>query len=263
MPEVIKMVNVFAIQDVGDGTYDVAASGSDPAITGTDSVNDLRLGASAGFAFSMIDLNATYVNVTGKSTDMDDKHAVVAGATTDDEQTMMQAEVGANLPDIMGLRFFLGYHQDSGTKDPTAATTTKNKTYSPYFHEMHENAGLMDIVDWGNLTDMWLGATMKPMDSTTVGLAYHMFKKTEKTDAVNYGIYGDALSANATVDKDQIGDEIDLWAEHHYGNGLVMTARLGYFMPGDAFGADPSATPAWGKRDDAITQVMLEAKMNF
>jgi hypothetical protein len=120
----------------------------------------------------------------------------------------------------------------------------------------------MDIVGWGNLTDTWLGVTVKPMDTTTVGLAYHMLQKTESNDAVNAGEYGGALFADGTRAKSNIGDEVDLWAEHKYNNGLIMTARLGEFMPGSALKDDPD-TVAVEKRTDSITQVMLEAKMTF
>ncbi len=238
MPEVLKSVNVFAIQDVSDATSTL------------DAQNELRLGASVGLAVSMIDFSATYVHLTG-----DSKSNATPEVKTDLEQSMMHAELGVNLPDLMGARFFVGYHQDSGDGD---STDDKEETYDSYFYERHANAGHMDIVGWGNLTNIYVGAMAKPMDDTTVGLTYHMFQKTEKTDAVVAGTYGDALFSGGTVNTDdKIGDEIDLWAQHNYDNGLTITARLGYFMPG---GALDKLAP---KRDEDVTQAMLEAKMTF
>jgi prepilin-type processing-associated H-X9-DG protein len=240
MPEWLKTVNVFVIQDVSDAVTTVNPTGN----------NALRYGLGLGMNFDIVDVKADYVQVTGKQTSL-------TAAKTDIEASMWQAEVGVNVPTFIGSRFFVGYHQDTGAK----ATDTKVKTYDAYFYEQHENAGLMDIVGWGNLTDLYIGWTAKPMDNTTAGLAYHMFSKTEKEGAATAGKYGNVLFTSATANESALGNEIDLWAEHNYGNGFSVTARLGQFMPGKALkNLDTSNTV---ERKDSITQAMLEAKLTF
>lgn len=235
MPEWLKNMHAYAVQTVMDPTAALAGG------------NELRYGLGANFMFAMVDLKAHYANVTGKS-------VTLAGAKTDVAAGMMQAEVGFNMSAFMGSRFFAGYYSDTGNKSGTA----KNEQYSAPFSEQHESNGLMDILTSGNLTDMWLGWTLKPMDNSTAGIAYHMFSKTVKDDGVNAGKYGGLLNASALdLTQTALGSEIDLWAEHNYGGGFTMTARLGQFMPGKAY------KDATVSRKDAITQAMLEARLSF
>ncbi len=237
MPEWLKSVNAFALQTVMDPT--AAAAGG----------NMMMYGVGAGFMFAMIDLHADYVMETGKTV------STFPSTKTDLEANMMQLEVGFNLPAVMGSRFFFNYHQDSGTK----AGGTKDKTYKSPYSEAHNDTGMMDILNWGNLTAMSLGWTLKPMDNSSAGIAYHMFSKTVKEDTtVNAGKYGKLLTAGGpTAAEAALGSEIDLWAEHNYGGGFSMTARLGQFMPGNAFKS------AAAERKDSITQAMLEGKFSF
>ncbi len=264
MPEWLKSVNAFVIQDVADG--DTATTADSAGVQGKQGTNALRYGATGSFGFSMVDLRATYVGVTGKDLDQgvaapNDKHDI--------KQSMMEAEVGVNLAAFMGSRLYVAYHQDSGTKPTDALNTTtssKHNTYDSYFYDKHANAGLMDIVGWGNLTDTSFGWTGKPMDSTDVGVAYHMFAKTEKGDttsaatASTAGTMGSNLFSGGTAKgKGNLGNEVDLWANHKYDGGLMMSARLGMFMPGNAF-KDITATDT---RKDTITQLSVEGKWTF
>jgi hypothetical protein len=167
---------------------------------------------------------------------------------------MMQAEVGANFPAFMSSRLFFKWHQDSGQKDNTS---TKNETYDAYFHEQHCSAGCMDILDWGNLTFMEIGLTGKPTDTTDVGLSYWMFSRTEKGAKTNAPIAGtDGNISGANLDKSALGNEFDLWAEHHYNSNLSTIARVSQFMPGDYYKANSGPK-------DTITQVYLEGKFTF
>jgi hypothetical protein len=166
----------------------------------------------------------------------------------------------------MGSRFYLAYHQDSGTKQSDMATG--DKTYDPYFYDRHTGSGLMELVAWGNLTDISAGWTLKPSDTTDAGLAYHMFSKTEKEDMVRPGTYGQNLflnnnmcsptgAAGAPGCSSAIGNEIDVWAEHRYDGGLSILARLGYFMPGGTLKDSVVNETA------SITQVMVQGKLTF
>src|SRR5690606_38752743 len=140
----------------------------------------------------------------------------------------------------------------------SGSTTDKDEGYDSFFYEKHANAGLMDIVGWGNLTDMAVGYTLQPTDATTAGIHYHMFQRTDGNAGITAGLNGDAItSLNGTSDKKDIGQEIDLVAEHTYDNGLIMTGRVGMFMPGDALKDDTA------NNKDTYTAVYVQGKMTF
>lgn len=245
MPDFMKMVNVHLIKDNNDAV--IGATGS----TVSDNVGQdtLRYGLGLGFDFGMFDLKAHYNMQSGEY-----KSIAAGGAKTkaDAKGSMYQAELGVKLESFMGSRIYALYHVDSG--DDTGSTSAER--YDPYFYEKHANAGLMDLFGWGNLTQMSVGWTMKPGDSTDAGVSYSMFSKTESKDGFVAGRFGQSLASTAT-NKDKLGDEVDVWAEHRYNGGLSTLLRLGYFMPGDVF--DNSTD----KRSDAIMHVALEGKLTF
>jgi len=250
MPDWMKMMNVHVIQDNNDAQK-TAATATAPGTTvqSDDAQKVLRYGLGVGFEFGMIDLKAHYAAQSG-----DYRHIATNGAKTslDAKGSMYQAELGFKLESFMASRLYVLYHVDSGDG---SATDGDAERYDSYFYEQHENAGLMDLFGWGNLTQMTIGWTMKPGDSTTAGITYNMFQKTESKDGFTAGRFGGGLTGGGTGDK--LGDEIDVWAEHQYAGGLSTLLRVGYFMPGDVF---EKATP---KQDEAIMHVALEGKVTF
>lgn len=263
MPEWLKGLNVHLIKDNSDAVDSTSTTGNVQGIQGQDV---LRYGAMASFAFSIVDAKAWYAATTGKNKYYNSALADVV--ERDSEGRMMQVEVGATFAGFMNSRVHVQYHQDSGDTD---GTDGKDGTYDSYFFERHANSGLMDLIDWGNLTYIGVGWTAKPTDRTDVGLTYTMFSRTESGDSAAgvapvAGVRGADLTANVNNGwtSDKLGDEIDVWAEHKYDGGLSTVARLGYFMPGDVF--KKSTATAGGSeigRDEKIVQIMLEGKLTF
>lgn len=253
-PEWLKGLNVHVIKDVQDAKLAAAPAGLN--VNGTDGQDMLRYGAMAKFAFSMVDLGLWYEANTGTYKWID---GTGTKTTADAAQSLMAAEVGFSLPNLMASRIFVKYHMDSGDSD---TATGDVEGYDAYFTEQHCAAGCMDLFGFGNLTFINVGWTMKPSDMTDVGLGYWMFSKSEKDGAtttassVTNGTRGAALGAGGNADKDDLGSEIDLWATHKYDANLSTTLRLGHFMAGDVYSANNG-------KDDAITEIMLEGKMNF
>lgn len=235
LPEFLKAADIHVMKNTK------SALGNTDATAGKD---DLRYGVHLAGDVNMIDFKANYAAHTGDKT-------YVGLANNKREGNMWELEVGANFEEFMNSRVYVMYHQDSGKN--AGSTTQKDQLYDSFYYEKHENAGLMDIFAWGNLTDMAVGYTVQPADATTVGLHYHMFKKTEKASGYNTGLHGSKITANDTT-KDDLGSEIDLVATHAYDNGMMITGRLGMFMPGDAL--KPT-------HNDTYTAAFLEAKMNF
>lgn len=245
MPDFMKMVNVHVIKDNADAEN----PGSGTTVSSTVGQDTLRYGLGVGFDFGMFDLKAHYNMNTGK-------YKVQPKTATSEltaKQMMYQAELGFKAEGFMGSRFFALYHVDSGDAN---GTDQNAETYDPYFYEQHANAGLMDLFGWGNLTQMTVGWTMKPGDSTDAGLTYNMFKKTESKGGVMNGRFGSGLGAGSGT-SDKLGDEVDVWAEHRYAGGLSTLLRLGYFMPGDVYDNSTSG------QDKAIMHVALEGKLTF
>jgi hypothetical protein len=246
MPNWLKAVNVHVLKDNADA---VAAATTDVhSATSLNGLDVVRYGVMGSFTFQMIDLKLNYEGTSGKV-----KTAGAGNAITsvDAKGTMMQAEVGAKFDGFMGSRVFVGYHQDSGAKSGKAGDA-----YDNFFYEKHDNAGLMDLVNWGNLTYLTVGLTLKPGDNTDAGIMWHNFSRTEK----GAGSTGDSnVFANAGKDdtKDAIGNEIDVWGEHRYDGGLSTVLRVGYFTAGDYLKNGAA------KSNEDILQVMVEGKLTF
>ncbi len=251
-PEWLKTVNVHLIKNNGDALID--GNGATTMNQSTDGIDGLRYGAMLGFAFDATELNLWYAAHDSKF-----KRIAAGGAKTeiDGKGNMMQAELAHTVENFMNSRVHFRYHQDSGNDGKSA---TENGNYDAFFYEQHNAAGMMDLFGWGNLTYMQLGWNFKPQDNTQVGLQYSMFSRTEASaTSATYtqGLYGGFLDSQAN-DKDKLGDEIDLWATHHYDGGLSTTLRVGYFIPGDYFkDANTNNT------DDAVMHIMLEGKATF
>lgn len=239
LPEFLKRADVHLLKNEKSITTTLGGGAND---YGQDL---LRYGISLGGDFAMIDWRGAYNAQSGDY--------VVSGVKHKGDSNMFEIELGANFEEFMKSRVYVLYHQDTGDDD---ATDTKEQKYSPFYYDLHSNAGLMDIYKWGNLTDIAIGYTMEPMDATTVGLQYHMFKKTKKGGSVSTGINGGNFGTTDAA-KDDLGSEIDLVSTHSYDNGLMITGRLGMFMPGDAYANTTT------KREDTYTTAFVEAKMNF
>lgn len=241
MPEVLKSVNVHVIKDNANAVT---------AIPGKDLV---RYGLNVNLSFNIVDVKAWYEGMSGKN-------KPVAATSRNANGTMMQAEVGVNFPMFMTSRLFVKYHQDSGDTD---ATDDKDQAYDPYFYEKHASAGHMDLLKWGNLTFVQIGWQGKPMDNTEVGLNYWMFTRTKKgtgSSAVMSGM--NYAYTNTDLEKDKLGDEIDLWAAHHYNANLSTIIRLGYFSPGSVFTSD-AAMVGTNKQNKNPMEVFVEGRLTF
>lgn len=180
-----------------------------------------------------------------------------SGKSINDESvsgTMYDLMVGYNLPETMGLKLWAGYHMDSGDKN---STTNKDEGYTSLFYNIRENGGKMDIFRWGNLTYARLGAAIKPMDNTEVGVEYLMFSRTEKTGGITNGFAYTTGSNLAGTTSTALGNEIDLWARHNYDNGFNIGANIGMFTAGSAL------KNATAKYDKNMMQVMVEGGFTF
>lgn len=246
MPAWLKMVNVHFIKT----TKAVTPNAAGAAAVGQDIT---RYGVSVGGDVANFDYHATYAMSGGDFKTF--------AAKTKSDGNMMHFMLGYKFPEFMNSRVYAIYHSDTGNKSSTA---DKNETYDAYFYERHANAGLMDIVDWGNLTYYSIGYTLMPMDQMEIGLEYHVFTRSEKTSGNNRGVggtqltgLGSTLAAPGDTTKNDLGSEIDLVATKKYDAGFQIQARYGMFMPGKAIKLNNT------NKADTISELFVEAKMNF
>jgi hypothetical protein len=236
LPEAIKMLNFHIMES--------KATGIDGAPFLGPEVKDskMRMGVTVKGDISAFDYRATYAMYTGERED--------AGVTVDNKASMLDAEVGFALPDMMNMRLNVGYHTDSGDDD---LATGDVKSYDPFFYEKHANAGLMDVVGWGNSTYIKAGVALEPMEMTKVGVDYYMFTKTEKNDFIYNDAHTNALGGITNTADDDVGSEIDVWATKALSNGAELNGRIGMFNAGKA----------WGTTNEDVTDFSLGATFHF
>jgi hypothetical protein len=274
MPEWLKMVNVHVIENTKantPGAFYSPVLAADP--TPRMGQNILRYGLAISGAASMFDykldaagMNGKYYCSGGFATGCS---SMTAGATgVDASGYMAQAEFGVNFPDFMKARIFAKYHYDSGDKDPITSQTSV-KAYDPYFYDRHAGSGNMEVIGWGNLTFYNVGVSAAPTDQTNVTLQYFYFQKSEKGGRVNPGRFGEMMYFTSP-NSNNLGQELDLMAEHKYDGGFSMFASVGLFMPGTAVkngrGEDIVAVAnslSADTRDSLFTQFMVQGKMSF
>jgi len=228
LPDWLKMVNFHYIMVKSNVT--------------TSEADHTRIGVTAKGDTANVDYRATYASLTGDEGD---------GSGTDDlsvkvGSSMMDAEVGYTMANVKNLRVSLLYHTDSGTD-----SGTKNKTYQPFHYDRHNNAGLMDVVGWGNLTYQRVGLSMDASDAIKVGADYLIFTATEKADGNVSN--GQAALTLADASKDDLGTELDVWVTKTYSSNFSINARYGMFTPGDRLAAD----------GDNNTLMYLEGNLTF
>jgi alginate production protein len=84
-----------------------------------------------------------------------------------------------------------------------------------------------------NLSILTAGFGIRPSRRSSVDLVYHRYHQ----DVVSSGrIPGARIRASANGDSRDVGEAVDLILGYHDIPGLRLRAKLGYFMPGKAFG---------------------------
>ncbi len=240
LPDMFNLANVHVMQIKRD-----AIAGA----PGSMDADLIRYGLTLGGDAAGFDFRGTYAGYSGDE------------GAGDLDGSMIDLELGYEMTDLMGARLHVLYHTDSGDEDTAGAISSSdgdNQTYDSFFYDQHQNAGLMDVVRWGNSTYLQVGLTLEPKDDLTLDIRYLKFEKTEQADAASLANIvvdqaGAPLTSAGRNSDDDLGSEIDIELTQKYESGLAITARYGLFMPGDAFG--PNA--------DNYSQFWLQASMSF
>ncbi len=249
MPEAIKMANVHVLAVTGSNAAIGSASAANTAAAAQANQNWQQAGFTVGGDVVGIMYKATAAFQFG-----DFAKGTPAGDISQ-SSNMFDLMLGWGNPELMGFKISAGYHQDSGED----ASTTENKRYQTLFYDRHNYAGLMDFVEWGNLTYWNVNASFMPREDLEVGAGYYMFSKTESAGATAFGDgssrAGNTVAATGTGN-DDLGSELDVFANKSYGSDFKIGARYSMFMPGDAV-KDLNAG------DKTASQIYLQTSLSF
>lgn len=234
MPEAIKTANLTIVNVARSET---AAAGS---------ANAQHIGVTVGGDVAGLTYKAVYGQQMGVA-------SKTAAGETKLGGNMFDVTLGYGMPETMGLKFWVNYHQDSG--DDNGADDTENQ-YQSLYYDSHKYGGAMDMFGWGNLTYWNLGAAIAPAEDMEVGLSLFGFSKTKEN-----GGFGTNSNHRQTfaglANKSDLGMELDVYATKKYGSSFQIDAHLGAFMPGAAF--KDAAT----KMEATIMQLMVAGTMTF
>ncbi|MCA9780720.1 MAG: alginate export family protein [Candidatus Eremiobacteraeota bacterium] len=240
LPDFMKTANLHVVQVKQDETADLG---------GLPQEDNMRAGFSVTGDVVGLDWRVNYEIESGSLT--------LAGADSDISTSMMDAELGYTMAEMMNSRLHVGYHMDSGNSAST--TAGDREQYNGFHYDTHNNGGFMDIYSWGNLTYMNVGFSMNPTDDINVAVDYYMFTQTEK-DGVNSSRIASLDSAttpaNGDATKDDLGTELDVTVTKKYTNNFNISGSYRMFTPGDEWKANMGL-------EDTYSQLYFVSKLTF
>lgn len=188
----------------------------------------------------------------------------------DINQTAFDVKLGYNFTSFSNLKFWGGYHYDTGDK---SARDDRAESYDSFFYEVYGQSGLMDMIRWGNLSFIRAGLSVDIFTGLTLGADWLSLNRTEASDGIQFGAAGSYYDANVQSgalllgsDK-EIGNEFDLWLERNYQSGLNVRVTFANFFPGASFAnaTGPAGAPlASGNTPDSdIFQFLAQVGFFF
>ena len=162
---------------------------------------------------------------------------------TEAKATMIDLNVGYRMPNVMDSRVYLVYHTDG---------TTDDGVYDALYYDDHKYSGLMDVVKWGNLSEIALGYTFKPTADCEAGVSFHQFSRVKNTKT---GLLQSNADSAFTGSDDAVGTEIDVFYNHKFESGMFVNAELGSFSVGDYMKTN--------SRSENITRLYVETGFDF
>ncbi|MCA9319694.1 MAG: alginate export family protein [Planctomycetes bacterium] len=194
-----------------------------------------------------LDYNIEFAYQTGNLSD---------GTNADVEGLALEAELGITFNANNHFRLFVRFLWAEGADN-------NDTGYIPLFPERHAQAtnvggngdrraryGILDIIPMDNVITVQLGLTFDPAAAWTLGIT---------------GIYAEHDEDVQTIAgnmSDNLGFEIDLFAEYRHSSQTTFSAGLGFFFPDD--GAPLQGGGFVGNNDDDVTVLFyLQTRVTF
>ncbi len=138
------------------------------------------------------------------------------------EENMLHFLLSYSYPDFLNSRFFAGYHKDS-------------QGYNPWLYNRHENAGLMDIFLWGNLTYYFLGLSGSAKKLFDFQVSFYDLSQTEKQIVPVWGYFGSLIQGKGLSDSilgpNNLGKEVDIQLKTQIQKNFELSLLAGFFTP--------------------------------
>lgn len=137
------------------------------------------------------------------------------------EENMYHFQLSYFYPEFFNSKIFVGYHTDSSH-------------YEPWLYDRHENAGLLDMFLWGNLTYYFLGLSSSVTDLVDIQVLFYDLSSTE-TGLIQMGYFGSLLDAGGknsiSVDHKNLGRELDVRLKTRFSKSFEVHLLTGIFIP--------------------------------
>ena len=142
-----------------------------------------------------------------------------AGLNFKAKQTMLNIEAGYSYPKWYDSRAFITFHRDTGN-------------YNPWLYDRHENGGLLDMLQWGNLTYALLGWSISLPRDFDIKLQFLRFQRTEK-GPFYLGRHGVSSLKEPPAESGPkvLGDEVDLQIVKTFSEVFETHLLGGVFIP--------------------------------
>ena len=142
-----------------------------------------------------------------------------AGLNFKAEETMFNIETGYSHPKWYDSRAFISYHRDT-------------ENYNPWLYDRHENGGLLDMLQWGNLTYALFGWQVSLPKDFDVKLQVLRFQRTDN-GSLYLGRYGTVFMKEKPAENNSkvLGNELDLQITKKFGSDFQTKFLGGVFIP--------------------------------
>jgi hypothetical protein len=229
--DALEFINLNVVQvnrDIGS---------NDGGLTATNGLNAQRISLESKITGKNFFGSAFLAFVTGEET-VAASNLVGGADKLDVSQTALDLKLGYTFSQANNLKFWAGYHADSGDSDPGDGNS---KSYDSFFYEVYGQSGLMDLIRWGNLTFLTLAMQVDIYTGLSIGASWWSFEKSEANDGVQFGYAGRFFQDNiaggnlALGTNTDLGNEFDLWIERQYPSGLNIRLTFASFFPGQTF----------------------------
>ena len=136
------------------------------------------------------------------------------------EENMYHFRMSYSHPEIFNSKIFVGYHTDSSQ-------------YNPWLYDRHENAGLLDIFLWGNLTYYFLGLSGSVLDLFDIQISFYDFSSTAKGTGLQAGYFGSLIKAENKnfAEYPDSGRELDVQIKKQIRKDFKIHLLAGLFVP--------------------------------
>lgn len=236
---VFKFFQIYFFREQKDG-YNNATTGRS-----LEAESSNHFGVSAKGDYNKFFYTADYVQYSGEFTSLNQNI----------DGNLVHIKAGFTLKEKNDFKLFLVYHFDTGDND----ATTQSEFYRPLYYNHHKYAGVLDLLSFGNLTYLGLGASILSNDKNQFILQALSFSRTSDSDGVRgisfdgsngaTGFISDDIVTNASNITDQdIGLEIDFVYNRSFDSGVNLEFITGAFLVGDYLKAYQRTKDVFGAR---------------